>query len=172
MCLQNSTSLSKRIASLVESEVLSADVAQRLIDKNQADEYNRANMLWFCFFEPHLAGRSGIERFFQSWGGEALYNYHEGDPVTGKALLNIGTPCIVKAEIPISSLEGSYYPDSSMIGAFLLQCGHKLENRIEHEGFSTKNIDSKNIVKIVEHPSDQFIKLTKCDEWVASGIAL
>ena len=172
MHLQNAASLSKRISSLVENEVLSADVAQRLINKNQADESNRANMLWFCFYEPYLAGRSGIECFFRSWGGEALYNHHEGDPVTGKALLNIGTPCIVKAEIPISSLNGSFYPDSTMIRVFLLQRGHKLKNGIEHEGFSTNNIDSKNIVKVIEYPSDQFIKLTKCDEWGASGTAL
>jgi len=67
--------------------------------------------------------------------------------------------------VPIASLEDSYYPDSSMIRAFLLGRGHQLENPIEHEGFSTQNIQSQNIIEIIEHPSDYFIKLTKCNEW-------
>lgn len=172
MLLQNATTLNKRVACLEESGLLSADVAQLLINNNQADDSNRANMLWFCFFEPFLAGRCGIERFFRSWGGEALYNSHEGNLITGNALLNIGTPCIIKAKVPIASLKDSYYPDSSMIRAFLLQRGHQLENEIEHEGFSTKIIEPQKILEIIEHPSDHFIKLTKCDEWEASDLDL
>ena len=172
MLLQNSTSLNSRISRLKESGLITTKVAQLLKEKNQADDFNRANMLWFCFFEPFIAGRSGIERFFCSWGGEALYNSHEGSPDTGNALLDIGTPCIIKAKVPIASLKNSYYPDSSMIRAFLLERGHQLENPIEHEGFSIKNIQPQNIIEIIEHPSDYFIKLTKCNEWEVSDSAL
>jgi hypothetical protein len=165
MLLQNSMSLNNRIERLKESGLITAKVTQLLKNKNQADDFNRANMLWFCFFEPFMAGRSGIERFFRYWGGEALYNSHEDCPNTSNVLLDIGIPCIIKAKVPIASLKGSYYPDSSMIRAFLLERGHQLENPIEHEGFSTKNIPSQNIIEIIEYPSDYFIKLTKCNEW-------
>lgn len=172
MLLQNAESLKKRISRLEENGLLSTDVAQALIETNQADDDNRANMLWFCFFEPFLAGRCGIERFFRSWGGEALYNSHEDRPITGNALLSVGTPCIIKARVPIASLRDSYYPDTSMIRAFLSKRGHQLENEIEHEGFSTTNIEPKDIIEIIEHPSDKFVALTKCDKWEACDAAL
>lgn len=140
MLLQNSDSLRKRIFSLVESGSLSEKIAQNLITKNQANDSNRANMLWFCFYKPYLAGRYGIERFFRSWGGEALYNSHENTPVTGAVLLTIGKPCIIKVNVPMATLKGSYYPVSSMVRVFLSQRGHRLDNSIEHEGYSLSDI--------------------------------
>lgn len=165
MLLQNSDSLNERISCLVKSGLLSEYVAQKLVTKNQADDGNRANMLWFCFYKPYLAGRYGIERFFRSWGGEALYNSHENTPVTGAALLTIGKPCLIKANVPIASLKSSYYPVSSMVRVFLSQRGHQLDNGIEHEGYSLNDIRPENIIEVIEYPSNQFIELTKCDEW-------
>lgn len=165
MLLQNSASLKKRISCLKDSGLINADVAQDLMNRNQADDSNRANMLWFCFFEPFLAGRSGIERFFRYWGGEALYKSHEGHPVTRNALLNIGIPCVIKAKVSIASLTNSYYPDSAMIRAFLSKRGHQLENEIEHEGFSTSGIGPQDIIEILKQPSDKFNALTKYDKW-------
>ncbi len=172
MLLQNGKSLKKRISRLEENGLISADIAQLLISNNQADDTNRAKMIWFCFYEPHLAGQFGIERFFQSWGGEALYNSHEERPDTGDSLMKIGTPCLIKAKVPIESLEDSYYPDFSMIRAFLFQHGHQLENGIEHEGYSTCKISPENIIEIIEHPNDHFIELTKCDTWIDSNLSL
>lgn len=70
----NARILNSRVAALEGSGIICADVAARLRANNQADESNRAGRLWFCFFAPHIAGESGIERFFRSWDGEALYN--------------------------------------------------------------------------------------------------
>jgi hypothetical protein len=165
MLLQNSDSLNIRISCLVKNGSLSEYVAQKLVSKNQADDRNRANMLWFCFYKPYLAGHYGIERFFRSWGGEALYNSHENTPITGAALLAIGTPCLIKVNLPIASLKGSYYPVSSMIRVFLSQREHRLDNCIEHEGYSLNNIKPENIIEVIEYPSNQFIDLTKCDTW-------
>ena len=165
LLLQNAASLGKRIACLEESGLLGSDVARCLKNTNQADCPSRANKLWFCFYEPYLAGCGGIRRFFCHWGGEALYNSHEGDRATGKALRNVGVPCIVKAKVPIASLGRNCYPDSTMIKVFLSQREHQIENEKGHEGYSTEEIGSQNIIKIIEHPGDQFITLTKCDEW-------
>lgn len=172
LLLQDSLSLKKRISRLEETSLIDSDVSQALASKNQADASNRANMLWFCFYEPFLAGQHGIERFFRSWGGEALYNYHEGNPVTGKAISSVGTACVIKAKVPIESFKDSYYPDTSMIRVFLSNRGHKLDNDIEHEAFSTKKVGPQNILEIFEHPSEGFIALTKCDEWSSCDEAL
>lgn len=166
MFLQNFSSLKGRISQLEKDGLLSSEVAKSLISKNQSDDKNRANMLWFCFYEPYLAGRYGIERFFRSWGGEALYSSHENHPVTGKTIQRIGNPCVVKAHVTIESLKESYYPDTSMIRVFLSQKGHRIESEIEHEGFSTRAIDSQNVVEIFEYPSEQFDEITGCKEWV------
>ncbi|MGR6858966.1 hypothetical protein ACU5EH_00710 [Aliivibrio salmonicida] len=107
MTLQNLESLKQRILILESAGKITMEVANELIAINQADDKNRASMLWFCFFEPHLAGCCGIQRFFKSWGGEALYNHHENRKNTGDVIQNIGVPCVIKARIMINSLKES-----------------------------------------------------------------
>lgn len=165
MKLQNGDSLKKRILKLESTQEIDSDVAQTLIACNQADDSNRAFMVWFCFFEPHLAGFYGIHRFFKSWGGEALYNRHENQKSTGNALKKIGIPCVIKANVSISSLKTSYYPCSVLIRAYLQGLGYSIDNSIEHEGYSTEEIGSEQIEAIYQHPSEKFIQLTKCNEW-------
>jgi hypothetical protein len=165
-------SLHDALPILEEISLIDSDVSQALASENQADDSNRVNMLWFCFYEPFLAGQHGIERFFRSWGGEALYNYHESNPLTGKVISSVGTACVIKSKVPIESLDDSFYPDRSMIRVFLANRGHKLDNCIEHDAFSTKKIEPQNILDIFEHPSEGFIALTKCDEWSSYDEAL
>jgi hypothetical protein len=165
MLLQNGLSLNTRIYKLQKNGIIDEQLAIRLKNKNQADDSNRAKMLWFCFYKPYIAGQSGVERFFRSWGGEALYNSHEGISDTGNALLGIGIPCVIKVNVPINSLQDSYFPDSAIIGAFLQYKGHSITNPIEHEGYSIKNIAPNNVMEIVEYPDSRFIELTKCDKW-------
>jgi hypothetical protein len=170
MFLQNATTLNARIDRLLCSGLISPGVAQCLKDKNQANNSNRANMLWFCFYEPFMAEESGIGRFFRSWGGEALYNSHEKNPVTGATLCNIGIPCLIKANVPIASMRDSKFPDGVMARVLLSHLGHQLENSIKLEGYSTKNISVQNIIEIIEHPSARFMELTKCEAWERHAI--
>jgi hypothetical protein len=78
--------LTARINALMKARVIPPDIAKKLCAKNQANETNRVGKIWLYFFPPHNAGQRGVERFFRSWGGEALYNSHEGDPQTGLIL--------------------------------------------------------------------------------------
>jgi hypothetical protein len=167
MALQNADTLTARINKLLYNNSVNNEVAQCLRHPNQSDAYNRANKLWFCFFEPFLAGESGIGRFFRLWGGEALYNWHEDNPVTETALRNIGIPCLIKANVPIASLSDYKFPDGSMARILLLHSGHRIKHSVPviHDGFSTQNISAQNIIEIIEHPSASFMKLTKCKEW-------
>lgn len=165
MVLQNSASLNLRIDRLFQCNLISPEIAQCLKEYNQANDANRANKLWFCFFEPFIAGEYGIGRLFRSWGGEALYNSHESNPVTGKVLCSFGTPCIVKANVPIASLKKNKFPDGALARVLLSSSGHHLRIPIEHEGYSIHNVAAQNIIKIFEYPSEEFIQLTKCKEW-------
>ena len=56
MQLPDAAMLARRIDALTEANVVARDVARRLKSENQADENNRAGMVWFCFFPPRVAG--------------------------------------------------------------------------------------------------------------------
>lgn len=165
MVLQNSESLDARIDRLLHDNLIDAEVACRLKGRNQADDDNRSHKLWFCFYNPSIASESGIGRFFRSWGGEALYNSHESDPYTGKVLRTIGTPCIIKVNVPIESMKESKFPDGAMARVLLSNYNHQLRIPIEHGGYSIKNIPVERIIEIIEHPSKEFNELAKCDGW-------
>lgn len=164
MVVQNAALLNARIDKLSYEKQINNEVAQCLKNSNQANDNSRANMLWFCFFEPHLADESGIGCFFRSWGGEALYNSHEENPISGDALRKIGIPCIIKAHVPIASMIESKFPDGAM-ARVLLSRDHRIRIPVEHEGYSTQNIPAENIIEITEYPSAKFNKLTNCEEW-------
>jgi hypothetical protein len=165
MSLQNLSSLCKRIDALFKEGVIDEEVTERLKSENQANDTNRAMMLWFCFFEPYITGEWGVRRFFRSWGGEALYNSHEDDHRTGSALRVIGIPCVVKAVVPMKMLQDSCLPDTAIIREFLRSEGHNITNPVEHVGFSIGAIPPDNVIEIIEYPDPRFIELTKCNEW-------
>ncbi|MGH6680310.1 MAG: hypothetical protein ACREDL_15595, partial [Bradyrhizobium sp.] len=133
MKLPNATMLSRRIDALVGSGDLELDIALRLKEKNQSADTNRAGMVWFCFFHPRLAGESGIERFFRHWGGEALYNSHESDPITSSAICVVGTPCVVEADIPIASLGKHGGLSFKIVRRFLKSRGFRTREPVDHE---------------------------------------
>lgn len=102
-------------------------------------------------------------------GGEALYNSHEKLVITGDALRRIGVPCVIKAKVSIGSLKSSYYPCGALIRAYLQNLGYIIDNGIEHEGYSLEDISATQIESIYQHPSDEFVQLTKCNEWCAES---
>lgn len=159
--------LTARIDALVKAGSLAPDIAAKLRGKNQAHETNRAGRIWFCFFPPHIAGESGIERFFRSWGGEALYNFHEDDPQTGPILAGIGIPCLIEVEVPIASLPDAAGLALKIYPRFLVSRGHRSKRPLDHEDRAIRGLPRENIRSIIRFPEPDFIRLTKCDEWRA-----
>ncbi|MDO6613906.1 hypothetical protein Q4601_20705 [Shewanella sp. 1_MG-2023] len=165
MSLQNGATLSSRLEKLVSEGSIIKEVAEKLRVDNQCDDGNRANMLWFCFYEPHKSGEHGINRLFKSWGGEALYNSHEGSDILGEVLKNIGIPCVINAIVPMKSIPNARLPWKEVIATFLSSKGFKLDNPTDYEGYSIESITSDNIIDIIEYPTEKFDKLTGCREW-------
>jgi hypothetical protein len=157
--------LSERIRRAQADGLISDRIASRLIAENQGDDDNRKGMIWFCFFKPRGAGQSGTERFFRSWGGEALYNSHERDQRTGKALQKIGRPCLVQADVPISSFGRYTYLGDKVIRRYLLDRGFDTGEDCEHEDKARDPITAANIVRFVFHGEPEFATLTGCDSW-------
>lgn len=165
MSLQDGHSLTLRINKLQTTGAITACVASLLKQRHQADETYRANMLWFCFNEPHLAGESGIERLLRSWGGEALYNSHEDDSITGPFLCGVGTPCVVEALVPISSLSKHMYPDSVLFRVALSDAGHRSRNPLPYQGYAKESLPAAAIRNVAQYPGERFMELTQCNSW-------
>jgi hypothetical protein len=171
MQLPDGKMLAQRINRLVESGHVTAAIADKLLAKNQADEQYRAGMVWFCFFRAGIAGESGIGSFFRFWGGEALYNSHDGQPETGDALERIGIPCLVEAEVPIASLEPHSFLDTKIIRRYLIHRGFETGEPVDHEDRIKKALPAACIRRIIRHSDPEFVALTGCDEWT-DGLAL
>jgi hypothetical protein len=154
-----------RIQAIEDAGLVDRNLADRLKSNNQADEDNRAGMIWFCFFSPHVTGQSGIESFFRHWGGEALFNSHERDQSTGPILRKIGTPCVVKAEVPIASLHLQSSLAMHLVRQFLIRKGLKTTEPTDHEDCATYPVRAASICRILQFPEPDFIQLTKCSSW-------
>lgn len=168
MQLPDVAMLARRIDAVVKANKLAPDIARLLKSKNQADEEYRAEMVWFCFFPPRKAGEEGIERFFRHWGGEALYNSHEDDPVTAPALSCIGTPCIVEANVPIASLAKHEGLAFNIIRRFLTSRGYCTSESTDYDGRIVHPLPTANIRRVIRFPDPDFFVLTGCSEWSRS----
>ena len=164
MQLPNKDILNERINFIEKVGLINSQISEKLKSNNQADDENRAGKLWFCFFPPYYAEQWGIERFFISWGGEALYNSHERDAVSGHVLKTIGTPCIVEAYVPIKILNISFWL-SKLIRRFLINRGLETSENIHIEDYIVEPIPSQNINRIIKFPESDFLRLTGCDAW-------
>lgn len=168
MSLPNREMLDNRIDVLVQDQILPTNVAQLLKDKNQSHEKNRAGMIWFCFFAPSVAGEGGISDFFRYWGGEALYNSHDRDPIIGPAIASIGTPCLVDADIPISILARNSFLDLKIIRRFLVSRGWKTAEHLDHEDRIKGPLAAEFIRRVIKFPEPDFLALTGCHSWKRS----
>jgi hypothetical protein len=165
MGLPNKAMLCERIQNLQDAGLLEPRVADRLRQINQAGETNRAGMIWFCFYPPHIAGQGGIERLLRSWGGEALYSSHERDPLTGPILRGIGTPCLIEATVPIASLPLHTFLENHLYLQFLINRGLQTTEPTCHENRATHPIPAQNIRRIVRFEESDFVTLTNCNTW-------
>jgi hypothetical protein len=165
MQLPDAAMLDRRIDALVAAGHLTEDVARRLKAKNQSGDSNRAGMLWFCFFPPRGAGEHGIERFFRHWGGEALYNSHEDDPVTSSAISGIGTPCLIEADVPIASLEKHGGLSFKVYRRFLASRGYDTREPVEHGDRIKSPLAVEAIRRVIRFPGPEFQSFTGCADW-------
>ena len=165
MELPNAEMLTSRIDALAKAELITPEVARRLKSENRADEKYRAGRVWFCFFPPRRVDEYGIGRFFQHWGGEALYVCHEPDLTTSPVLKRIGTPRLVEAEVPIALLPPIRYPWRTVYLRFLISRGYRTTKPTDHEGYILQPLPAENIRRIVSFPDPDFLSLTGCSEW-------
>jgi hypothetical protein len=163
--MPDKTMLFRRIDDRIREGTLSGELGQMLKARNQADEEYRKGRLYFCFFPPRIEGESGVARFFRHWGGDALYNSHEDDPVTGIAISSIGYPCIVEAEVPIKLFRPSSFLGDKLARRYAISRGYQTNEPIDHEDAIVYPLHAEKIRRIIRFPSPDFVNLTDCDKW-------
>jgi hypothetical protein len=140
----NLEQLQARINAVHAAGLIDAATAERLKAENGAAETYRAGMIWFCFYPPRNVDQGASERLFRNWGGEALYAYHETDPITGLGLRSIGTPCPVEADVPIATFGSGL--SIKVIRRFLIVRGLQTTEPLEHDDNAKEPTPAANIV--------------------------
>lgn len=157
--------LKRRIDALVLAGDLTAETADQLKARNQADEASRRGRIWWCFYPPKESGEGGIRSLLETWGGEALYNSHDDHAVTGPLLRSVGTPSLIEADIPIALLGDSASPAFSVVAHYLAALGHASRDHLQFEDRIIESLPAGNIRRIVRYPDAAFVMLTGCDAW-------
>jgi hypothetical protein len=165
MQLPDGAMLCQRIHAVQAKGLIDESVAREFLQKNQADESNRAGRIWFCFFLPFMACESGIEPLLRYWGGEALYNSHDRHSERGRILASLGVPFLVEANVPIEGMRGPSFLDINAVKQFLAWRGLPTSEPLLHEDNSIRPIPAERIRRIIRFPDAEFIALTRCDKW-------
>lgn len=157
--------VSRRVDAAVKAGLLAPDHGARLKAENQAAEQYRAGMLWFCFFNPAIAGEGGIGDLVGLWGGEAVYNSHDREEI-GPIIAAIGRPAVVEAEVPIEWLGDGGLGLALNVGRrFVVAEGTPSRESPEIEGHIRHALPAELIRGVHLHPSVEFRRLTGCVGW-------
>ena len=156
--------LEQRINKARDAGYLTADICARLLASNQASDANRVGEIRFVTKKSLLRVENQVRRFFESWGGEALYNSHEDDPITGPQLRSIGMPHIVMANLPLTKVSQFQY-------GLARDFANKLENdstrgeagksELSHVGVRSP-VPPEWGIKLVSFQNPTFESLTNC----------
>jgi hypothetical protein len=159
--------LANRIEQLIANREMSTDIGKVLLGKHQAAHPSRADQICFIFFPPHHAGESGIGLLFRHWGGEALYGEHVDDPVTSPILQSIGSPCVVVASIPVTSLRTPNYLSIQVVRCYLVNRNWSScpDGDLQLQCSAVKNIAAGDVRSVVQFPDSEFLRLTGCESW-------
>lgn len=157
--------VSRRIEQAVSSGELDPRLGTTLTQENLADKSYRKGMIWWIFSEALLRKESGIYRLLTFWGGEAVYAHHEDDTTVSKALAHIGTACIIKASIPISSLSKHATPELLLANNYLERRGVTTEGRGLGSEYVVDPLPASRVQQVIKASESEFECLTGHSSW-------
>lgn len=158
MGLPDGEMVANRVNALLETGEVDGAFAQELVANHLYGDGCRAGMLWVCFFEPGKEGEHAIGELLGCWGGEALYR----GVGSHQRLMRIGVPCLIEVVVRIGDL--GHNTAMRLCEIYLKHLGHKTEPT-EFEDYTTAPVPATHVTRIIEFPSDEFVRLTGCDRW-------
>lgn len=152
--------LSERIGRAVNAGYLAPEIAERLLRENQAADPSRRGSIGFGNARSMLRQDYLVRRFFDMWGGEALYNSHEHDPITGPVLRSLGQPYIVAAALPAEALCTPRSLAEYFISAFLQSVGVRTRNGAVFESTVKEDVPPRWLLMAISCRDHRFSLLT------------
>jgi len=156
--------IAERVRRQVAAGLIPRALGDQIVDDNQSGTQGRNGLLWFIFSRRTLADKSGIERFFRTWGGEAVYWNREGS-AEGAKLSRVGAPCIVVAAVPSASIRTFHDVGRRFVMHFLARRRVKIPDDPEWEGRVLQPIAGEHVLRIVQLGELEFQQLTKSSRW-------
>jgi hypothetical protein len=160
----DSSFLKQRIDALQIAGLISARIASRLINRNDAENPSRARKTYFIFTRDPLTSESGVGGLLKFWGGEALYSLHDSDLETGPVLGSLGVPRIIEAFLPVSAIGGGGSLDVTMVQQFLAARGLNTFDR-DFAARTERPIPAASIRRVISRSDADFERLTNCSSW-------
>lgn len=160
---------SEGLVGRVQARVAAGDIPDylgiRLFGAHQAGDRHRTGLIWFIFTHATLRDEHAVCRFFQSWGGEALYNSHEHDDETGPLLRGIGVPCIVEAAVPADRLHLFGSVGEALLAIYLGRRRIPTARIDGVEGYIQGQLEAAHIRRVVRASDPAFQQLTQHHQW-------
>jgi hypothetical protein len=165
MALSSVDFLKARIDRRVSAGDISKSIADILKSQNEAHQKFRTSMFWFVNGSSGLKFELGLYRFFRYWGGEALYSHYENNITIAPILQKIGTPCIVKASLPLAKYQIFLEVGRILYAAFMGSRGIRTEDGVGTQGYMQSPLSPGQILKTIKYADDEFRTLTDLDTW-------
>ena len=150
----NSNFAKQRINTVYERGLITSDLKERLLVKEEPSEEYREGTIHFFHNTSTFRKEMLLHLLFKSWGGEAIYSGFEQD----KSLQKIGIPCIIVASIEYQELI-KFDVCKQMLRIFL---GDIYDF---HEDFDSSVNKKINVLAIIKRGSELFNFLTNYEEW-------
>lgn len=153
-----------RVRAAQHDGLIDRRLADKIIGYNQCKERGRAGLLWFIFIPGILRDQGAVERFFRSWGGEAIYWGREGD-ADGTALTRIGEPTIVEAAVPAEKIQTYCSVGERFANFFLHGRGVQISANPQWEGYVKDHIPE--VIRVITAAQKEFVELTDSENWIS-----
>jgi hypothetical protein len=152
--------VTRRVSARVAAGDLTEELGKHLLEKTRARESNRTGLLWVIFTKTTLKDESGVYRFFDYWGGEALYMPHEQNNHVAPILKKLGRPAIVEVSVRVSDMPGYPPVGERLLSGFLHRRGIETENDFEFEDNIKVRLAGTQIRRVLTDADDDFFTLT------------
>lgn len=154
-----------RIKRAVAEGLIAQKQSTELLETHQADDDGRKGMTHFVNCRSFLAHEGDVGRLFRSWGGEALYNSHEGSKL-GAVLRSIGNPAIVATAIPTQKFKGWFDNfGERFLRKFLFDRAVPLDQTADLQTHLRERVFGTMILEIITFADSRFESFTCCSTW-------
>jgi hypothetical protein len=124
-------------------------------------------LVWLTPNRSALRDDGAVHRLLRSWGGEALYNGFEDDPVLAPVLRKLRQPMLIKCAIDLPTESGDGWHAAQLLSQAVANEVHHPEPTPYFDLGLPRGVRPDEIVDVIAFGSEEFERLTGASEWPA-----